>query len=178
ITSLQQFTEEWSTKQPMHVQYILSWSHSRDLFLELKTGVDYNYVVKDISELLHAVFMNEEHVFTPRFKYNPTEHYFLEQDMAIFQKMQLMIDNEKMFRRQWYVDGYGRSADRRYQTINPLVFSEIIQLLINRDLTFNLEGAEYNNVQIAKDKDPFQFELVENDPTNYVLKFPELQSGL
>jgi len=177
VTSATQRLDESSIKQPMHVQYILSWTRSRDLFLELKTGIDYYYVVKDISELLHAVFMKEEHLFTPRFKYNPNEHYFLEKDLAIFQKIQLMIDNEKMFRRQWYIEQYERGTDRRYQTISPLLFSDMIQLLIDRDLTFNLEDQRYKNIQLVEGEQPFQFELTESDSTNYVLEFSELQRG-
>ncbi|HLS20865.1 MAG TPA: SNF2 helicase associated domain-containing protein [Bacillota bacterium] len=161
-----------SHKQPMHVQYELKWSETRNFFIELKTGIDYYYVVKDIPALLKAVFTKDVYVFTQKFKYNPNEHYFLEQDLQIFRKLQQMINNEKLYRSQWLAGSYGTNAQQRYQTIAPLIFPELIEQFAKRDLTVELDEQIFHHVEISYDKLPYTFELTKDDSNEFILKLP------
>lgn len=161
-----------SNKQPMHVQYELKRSEAYNFFIELKTGIDYCYVVKDINALLKAVFSKDVYVFTQKFKYNPNEHYFLEQDLQIFRLLQQMINNEQLYQQQWFASRYGTNSQRRYQTLSPLTFPELIEQLIKRDLTVEIEGQQYRHITVSYDKLPYTFELTEKDANDYQLKVP------
>ena len=172
LTQSQEATNILSHKQPMHVQYKLSWSETREFHLELKTGIDYHYVVKSIPDLLEAVFTNNEHVFTQKFKYIPNEHYFLTKDLQIFRSLQQMINNEKLYRRQWLVGNYSPNNHQRYQTIAPLVFPELLERLIERDLTVELNEHPYKHIKVSYDKLPYTYELMKDDTGDFVLNVP------
>src|SRR5690625_2730771 len=60
-----------SDRVPMKVEYYLTFERSNKVWLELKTGVDHCYVVRNIRELLEHVLQEERHYFTNKFSYEP-----------------------------------------------------------------------------------------------------------
>src|SRR5699024_5268087 len=72
-------------KLPMHVEYMLKIDVRNKIWLEWKTGIDHRYIVRNIRDFLDQVLSNEHHLFTKKFSYNPEDHYFLQQDIEIFE---------------------------------------------------------------------------------------------
>src|SRR5690625_268189 len=84
-------------KIPMHVQYILSLDDEHKLTIAMKTGVEHRYVVQNMRELLTNALQHRSHFFTKKFSYDPEQHYFLQQDLNIFELIYDMITTGNHF---------------------------------------------------------------------------------
>lgn len=165
-------TDVLSTKQPMHVEYELIWSYEQYFYLELKTGIDHRYVVRDIPELLEAVFSNETYFFTHKFQYRPNEHYFLKQDLKIFRLLQQTINNERLYDRTWALAGYGTNRNPRYLILSPIIFPELIQLLTKRHLTVVINDDPFHDVNVTDANLSYCFKLTQTDTGDFRLQLP------
>src|SRR5699024_8817643 len=117
-----------SDRVPMKVEYYLTFERSNKVWLELKTGVDHCYVVRNIRELLEHVLQEERHYFTNKFSYEPEEHYFLTQDLEILEMLQAFISTGDIFTdRSYYSDN---AYDKITLLIPPLSFLILFVTLV------------------------------------------------
>lgn len=164
-----------SDKEPMVVHYILTFERTNKVWLEIKTGIDHHYVVRNIRELLENILNKGEHFFTKKFTYDPDEHYFLQQDLDIFEQLQSFISTGDIYTDRSY---YAENAyDRRHLLIPPLSFQSMLKKLIERNLTIEINDTEYEDVTIQYDASPFSYTVTHNESEQLVLKMDGFQSA-
>lgn len=146
-------------REPMHVEYILKWTHDYNLFLELKTGVTRRYVVRDLAHFLHSALSEMEHEFTKHFIYHPEQHYFLQKDIHLFQKLANIIRNEQVYEQSNFEYYHDNIEQGRSLVIPPLAVEDLLEDLVERDLIVTDGINEYKKVSLIKDVLPFQFSV-------------------
>src|SRR5699024_6787067 len=113
-------------KLPLHVEYFLTWTDDDRFHMELKICDHRSYVVKDLSTYLNDVQHHREHFFTQKFTYNPKIHYFLREDIAIFNMLHHIIKSERIYQH------LAISKDNRSLMIPPYVFKDLLMKLVAR----------------------------------------------
>src|SRR5690625_3542010 len=81
----------------MHVEYYCKWSYERNLYIELKTGENRCFVVRNAYEFLENALQGNEHFFTKTFTFNPDTHYFLQEDKELFELLFSILRNEEIY---------------------------------------------------------------------------------
>src|SRR5699024_6932818 len=166
-----------SDKVPMKVEYILAFERWSDkIWLELKTGVDHCYVVRNVRELLEHVLQGEEHFFTNKFTYTPHDHYFLTEDMAILQQLQAFISTGDIYTDRSY---YAENAyDILFLLVTPLSFSALLEKLMDRSLTVEVNNEIYTNVEAKHDEIPFTYTVTHDDAEQLILKMDGIEGAI
>lgn len=176
MSSLQQMDQKSETaknKIPLQVEYHLKWNYSDNLLIELKLGENHCYVVKEAFDLLQAVLHNREYFFTKNFTYRPDEHYVLQQDMEIFKLLYSIKNNENIYHSSFYT--HSGSQDKRFILIPPLLVKELMEKLVERNLSVSVANRVFQAISIEEDTLPFQFLLEKNEKEDVMLKLTEGQ---
>src|SRR5699024_4287497 len=137
-------------KTPMQVEYICTIDHSKTFKIELKTGVDHCYVIRDVQAFLANVLSNEGYYFTKKFSYDPDFQYFIKSDLKIFEILYSMLTNEEVYAAEH--DYYTSSTKKRTITIAPLIAHDLLNMLTERDCTIVSNGREFKPFDIKEDK--------------------------
>lgn len=175
IGGVQTSSNIMSDKIPMKVQYVITFERANKVWLELKTGVDHCYVVRNIRELLEHVLDDESHYFTHKFSYDPHEHYFLQQDLEILELLQSFISTGDIYTDRSY---YPENAyDKRTLLIPPLSFSSLLEKLVDRHLTVETSKGTYTEIDMIKDESPFSYTVTHNEEKQLVLKMDGIQNA-
>lgn len=164
-------------KVPMHVEYYCKWSYDKNLLIELKTGEKRCFVVKDAYDFLGNVLQGNEHYFTKNFTYNPDVHYFLPEDMALFELLYSIQKNEGIYNGYAFYHYQGNMNDKRSIIIPPLVAKNLLEKLVERDFTVELKRASFTHVSIEKDTLPFHFSLSKNERDELMLTMGDIANA-
>lgn len=169
------FSHVMTDKMPMKVQYLLKFERSHKVWLEIKTGLEHLYVVRNVRELLDHVLHDEEHYFTHKFTYRPEDHYFLQQDREILEQLQRFIWTGDLYTDRSY---YAESAyDKRTVLIPPLDFAALLEKLAQRNVMVETKDQSYQDITIIRDDSPFQFTVTHDDTKQLVLKMSGVQAA-
>ena len=132
-------------QQPLMVEYTLKpylaypAENGAYLTLQLKVGQTRLYVVKKMKEFLENVERANSHFFTNKFSYDPTEHYFVKEDLETLQLLQETAKNEQMYQHASpYHWSQSSIADERELLIPPTTLEKLLPKLIAR-------GARYED---------------------------------
>lgn len=160
-----------SNKAPMHVEYHGHWTYENNFTIELKTGEHRCYVVKDLASFLENVLHGHEHFFTKTFTYQPDTHYFLEQDLVIFDLLYTLLKHE-----QFYSHPYEHRVkrDKRSLIIPPLGIKDVLMKLVDRDFTVHIHGEIYQHVDIVNDKLPYDLEVSYANTNDLTVVMPDI----
>lgn len=179
ITMSQTEDEEFlSELTPMHVEYYVKYSYDRNLYLELKTGEGRCFVVRNLQEFLENVFSGREHVFTKTFTYSPDLHYFLAQDLEIFEMLHAMIRNEEIYRSTDFYFSRNNGNDKRALVIPVLNLRQLLERLIHRHTVVEVAEKEYSHVDIIENTLPFQFALTKNEQSDLLLQMEDVRDAV
>lgn len=160
-------------KVPMQVEYYIRFDSGK-VWIELKTGVEYCYVVQQIRDFLTHVFEQRPYTFTHKFSFNPEEHYFLQQDEELLKELYTYIQTGDLFTdRGYYPDN---AYDRRKILIPPLNFPSLLEKLGERKSFVIDHDEQYEQLQLTYDKIPFSFTIDEKDEI-VVLKTDGVTNG-
>lgn len=165
-------------KKPLNVEYIMKWSYDRNLLIELKAGISREYVVKDIRSFLRDVLNGNEHFFTKMFTYTPSQHYLLPEDKEIFEMLDAIQKNEKIY------DGYhvyhyrGNVSDKRSIIIPPLITKDLLEKLSTRKFIVETNSKSYTNPVIEKGSLPYHFALNRNERDDLLLTMHEVEDSI
>ncbi|QQE79161.1 DEAD/DEAH box helicase [Alicyclobacillus sp. SO9] len=88
-----------------------TYARSDYLCLEMKVGPKQTYVVKKIREFLQAIKNDELYTFTPKFTYDPAQHRFDRNHLAVIHDLQAIHEQEAMFKEM-----AGYSSFSRYRS--------------------------------------------------------------
>lgn len=163
VTAEQPVYESILERSPMHVEYIMKWAHDGNLFLELKTGIQRKYVVRNVAEFLGHVHEELEYEFTKNFIYHPENHYFLEKDLHIFKQLRQIIRSEEVYDRPSFQYYHHAIQEGRSVVLPPLVIRSLLPELTDRDLVILEDEKEYKHVKIVEGELPFQFSVATSD---------------
>ena len=181
ITSTQQSpktAEILPQKVPMHVEYYLKWSYDRNLLVELKAGERRRFVVKDAFDFLENVLQGHEHFFTKTFTYSPESHYFLKQDQDVLELLFSILRNEQIYNGYTFYHYQARQNDKRSIIVPPLLAKELLEKLVERDLTVETGEQNFKHVDIVQDSLPFHFALTKNEREDLLLEMNDVAEGI
>ncbi|RDW22364.1 helicase SNF2 [Oceanobacillus arenosus] len=164
-------------KAPMQVEYYLRWSYDRNLLIELKSGEKHCYVVKDAYDFLEHVLQSNEYFFTKKFTFNPEIHYFLQQDLEIFEMLYSIRKNEVIYNGYDNYHFQRNVSDKRTIIIPPLIAAALLEKLIERNFTVEMKGHNYQHIAIEKETLPFQFLLTKSENDELMLKMDEIKDA-
>src|SRR5690625_2284275 len=152
-------------KIPMKVEYYIVFDF-RKVYLQIKTGIEHCYVVRDIRSLLESVLNNETHYFTNKFSYEPQEHYFFQQDLEVFQQLYDILMTSDFLTDNNY---YSRSTDKRSLLIPPLSVKNVMEKLIERQLIVETRNGIYKEVEMIIDESPIHYAVSRSKEANHSL---------
>lgn len=181
ITSARQSTETKEIlpqKVPMHVEYYMKWSYDRNLLVELKAGEKRRFVVKDAYEFLENVLHGREHFFTKTFTYSPDTHYFLQQDLDVFEQLFSVLENEQIYNGYTFYHFQAKLNDKRSIVIPPLIAKELLEQLTERDFTVETGEQTFTHPNIVYHELPFHFALTKNERDDLMLEMHHMKEGI
>ncbi|RPF50646.1 DEAD/DEAH box helicase [Aquisalibacillus elongatus] len=152
-------------KERLQTEFTLK-SHNRLWYghlleLEMKVGVERTYVVKSLSRFLASMYRQEEHVFTQKFSYNPSQHYFSEEDKPIIDILLDIYEND-----QFYDSHLQRPSTQKSIVIPPAFAPKLLPLLAEKGVSFEDDLREYPSFDWIDDDVPFDFLLFQDDDQN------------
>nr|WP_289036888.1 DEAD/DEAH box helicase [uncultured Allobacillus sp.] len=149
-------------KEPLQTEYILKIEHQlfKGLLLsvEMKTGVDRTYVVKNLKKFLKSVDEQSEHFFTSKFSYDPKLHMFKEEDQRVMQILLDIYRSDAFYENQWQP-----TANQKGLTIPPYFAKQLLTALSERGCTFEDVTGNFQEIHLLEDALPFDFSLHESN---------------
>ncbi|MFB5661785.1 SNF2 helicase associated domain-containing protein [Alteribacillus sp. HJP-4] len=125
-----------SIGEALKTEYALSFrtdhSHSQEYYfsIQLKIGTDKKYVVKDIEALLAAMRQRSLLPFTKKFTFDPTNHYFKEEDLAVLRKLEDILRNQSWGegQRGYFMSGSGQKSEVE---VPPVAANDMLNALFS-----------------------------------------------
>ncbi|WP_158282297.1 DEAD/DEAH box helicase [Salipaludibacillus keqinensis] len=158
--------ETYHEREPLKVQYSLKISSTfsermrGSVEVEMKVGRKRLYVVKNVSELLHAVEQEQALKFSKLFTYHPSDYYFEEEDLHIFRLMNRVLDVKYAENFSFSYSYLRRSKDDdRSFDIPPAYVHEFLSLLQVRDVIVDDHTNEYEGFELKTGKAPLSFHI-------------------
>lgn len=137
-----------SARQLLKVQYLVQkirHGHDMAFGIELRIGVERLYVVPKIREFLDHVFATQPHVFTKKFRYDPTLHGLSEADRRIFTLLQEAHHLERAYAGSGGYPPYSyyyRSSDwHRFLYIPPVLWDQLEEPLVAQEAVWADQNA-------------------------------------
>ena len=175
--SQRQYSEVQKTsaaKSELMVEYILKvkshypYYSENFLTIEMKTGLNRTYVVKNIKDFLRAID-HHNYPFTAKFSYEPAEHSFSQEDQAILSILRSVAKNEQL-----YIDSspFQRHhfTESREMVIPPLVVDQLLMKLKDRSTRFEFTRGSVSAIDVQEEAQlPFSFELQKGEDEAFEL---------
>ena len=169
-------TNVLTDRLPMHVEYILKIDNEAKLWLEMKTGVSHRYVVRNIRDFLTDIASNYTYFFTKKFSFDPDEHYFLEQDEAIFDMCQTFIETGDLYsdNGMYQMTHY----DRRSLLIPTFALKSLLEKLQHRDVSIETPRHHYNGFELEEDTSPYMFTVTYDQNNHLMMEIDDVEETL
>jgi SNF2 family DNA or RNA helicase len=170
-----------SVRQPLKCEFTLKldhypYSHAL-LTLEMRVGVERLYVVKKLKDFVEKVEREQELVFTPNFIYDPSIHYFHEEDRKIIELLIEINRGENFFKRQNYYYGTTYQDKQKGMIIPPLFAERLLKMLSKHECKLEYGRERFFNIEWKGEETlPFTFHLDKLDEENFMLDLHFLQS--
>jgi hypothetical protein len=151
--------------------------------IELKLGVEKNYVVKGMKKFLEAVLRGNSLEFGKNFTYDPSIHKFNEIDEKIMQMLlELRELDEEHGNSYGYYNPYGNSifTGKKLLLTDKLMY-RFFKLSKGRSIDAVIDDEEYAGAKIIEDEMPLKFKLGmnrKNIELSQESKIPEAIDGL
>ncbi len=129
--------------------------------IELKLGLEKNYVVKSMKKFLYAVLLEESLEFGKNFTYDPSIQKFNETDEKIIQMfLELRELEEERENPYGYYPSYSNSVftGKKLLLTDKLIY-RFFKLAKERTINAEINGKEYINVKIIEGDLPLRFNL-------------------
>ncbi|WP_026475721.1 DEAD/DEAH box helicase [Alkaliphilus transvaalensis] len=128
----------------------------------LKIGENKLYRVKDVKEFLNCMEEESPLTFGKLFTYNPTLHYFLEEDQLLINYLRELNNYENMILEEHYAIS---SCIFRGKDITPSTkgIKEILNILEGRYVNGEVNGYQYGKIPIIEGSLPCQVYLEEEN---------------
>lgn len=129
--------------------------------IELKLGVEKNYVVKGMRKFLEAVLKEESLEFGKNFTYDPAIHKFNKTDEKIMQMLlELRELDEEHGTAYGYYNPYGNSIfTGKKLLLTDKLMCRFFKLSKERSIDAVIDDEEYSSAKIIEDEMPIKFKL-------------------
>ncbi|RBW70986.1 DEAD/DEAH box helicase [Bacillus taeanensis] len=178
-----QSSDSQGHSEPLSIEFIGKIQQSLNLeaifTIEMKIGINKCYVVRKIREFLEHIEERQPYFFTNKFTYDPLEHYFKKEDLAVIQKLLAIYQNESTYYQALgsYLDSHSANNDRAL-FVPPLVADQLLETLVGRNFTFECNGYTYTNIKLLKEEPPFSFQLTNLQEDHYHLQVNGLHNAV
>ncbi|MFD1851990.1 DEAD/DEAH box helicase [Oceanobacillus bengalensis] len=170
-------TDTLPGKKAIHMEYFCKWSYDRNLLIELKAGESHRYVVKEAYDFIENILEGNDYFFTKKFTYSSDDHYFENQDLEILEMLHSIGRNEEIYNGYTFYHYRGNMNDKRSIIVPPIIAKELLEKLVERDLTVSFKDKEYKHVSIENDTLPFQFSLTKNERDELLLNMEDVNGA-
>src|SRR5699024_7870328 len=103
-------------------------------------------------------------------------HYFLTEDMDILQQLQAFISTGDIYTDRSY---YAENAyDKRSLLIPPLSFSALLEKLMERSLTVEVNNETYTNIEVEHDVIPLSDTEAHDEEEQLILKMDGIEGAI
>ncbi|WP_392486159.1 SNF2 helicase associated domain-containing protein [Haloimpatiens sp. FM7315] len=163
IESLKNTTDE-SSQYKRELNLEIKFNDGKSYFkpyIELKLGVEKNYVVKSMKKFLLALLDREIIQFGKNFSYDPSLHKFNECDEKIIEMLLEIVEIEEEHENS---SSFYRTYDKRIFDGKKLLFTDkllyrFFKLAKERNIDAAIDGEEYTNVKILERELPLKFKI-------------------
>lgn len=168
-------------KKPVHVEFTL-YTHQIKYYrsqeetfkLSMRIGTERLYIIKDLKEFLLNLERGIEVYFGKQFNFDPSVHYFRDNDQAIIDQLSEILNTEQFYNHS----GYGWNDAQSKKTIDIPRFA--VETLINKlqyaDCVYFQEEDSYPQLTVSNAL-PFSFNLDKNED-DYRFKVAGLSGGV
>ncbi|MBM7551400.1 DEAD/DEAH box helicase [Thalassobacillus pellis] len=161
-------------RETLQVQYHLHLIHKLGksvLAVEIRLGLNYLYVIKNIEDLIHHYLKKKAYPITSRFSYRPEDHRFSEEDARILQLL-----NHMQVQEQFYQDPFWsqRTKDSKMVTIPPAYMKKLLAELKQRDSVLYEGKQEFADWSLHDHLPDLDIHLTK-DESNYQLHLADLK---
>ncbi|MCO7176990.1 SNF2 helicase associated domain-containing protein [Sporolactobacillus kofuensis] len=154
------------------------WTLKKDgswLVLEMKSGVERLYVVKNIRDFILSVIDQNPFTFTKKFSFNPAEHGFLPEDLAVIDLLGKQMNYRNYRNLQYAYTGRHSITDDRQFTIPPSLFPELLTKLQSCSLFLDDSYRGHKKAVVHEHELPFAFRLDERADGDYEVDLSDLE---
>lgn len=174
-----QESNEYKRELNLEIKFYNGYSYYRSS-IELKLGVEKNYVVKGMKNFLEAVLREETLQFGKNFTYDPSIHKFNETDEKIIQMFLELRELEEEHKNTYnYYKSYDNSicTGKKLFLTDKLVY-RFFELAKERNIDAVIDGEEYTNVKIFEDKIPLKFKIGMNTQSIELLQESDIPEAI
>ena len=167
-----------SSKSPMNVEYTCKWDVEQQLYIQLKVGEERLYVVKNVTEFLSNINAGEIHFFTSNFTYDPDEHYFLEQDLAVFKYFRHILTGEQVYTSSNTPSYFRETSGARHVIVPPIAMKHLLKQLVERNFIVEQNNQSFTGISIVEGALPFHFSLEHDLDTELLLQMHDVEQSI
>ncbi|WP_186580869.1 DEAD/DEAH box helicase [Aquibacillus kalidii] len=150
--------------------------HNSKSFLEveLKLGTKKTYIIKNIRELLLHIKKAKVYKITPTFSYDPSQHYFTEDDQDIIHALITAYDSESLYENSFS----NPLQDKRTITLQPSGADEILEILSRNENCYykGYDGEINRGIKITDNINHLHFLLDQDEDDSYTIDISPLSS--
>ncbi|GEB78414.1 helicase SNF2 [Sporolactobacillus inulinus] len=143
--------------------------------LEMKSGVDRLYVVKDIRDFILSVIDQTSFTFTKKFSFDPLEHGFLPEDQAVIDLLGKQMNYRNYRNLQYAYTGRRTVNDDRQFTIPPALFPELLTKLQSCSVFLDDRYWGRKQAVVHEHELPFALRLDERSDGHYEVDLSDLE---
>lgn len=166
-----------SVGEPMRAEFVLqflsdyTFAQEKYFSVQLRIGVDKLYVVKNMEELFASIRQRSLLPITKNFTFDPTYHYFKEEDLQSLKMLEYIVRNQK-----WQKDGrtasfgYSETSPRSIQ-VPPVAAEQMLERLAVCRQVF-IQSAVRNQLVpfMVKEEFPGTFDMQQTD-NDYIISY-------
>src|SRR5699024_4296029 len=136
----------------------------------------HRYIVRNTREFLESMLTNRFHYFTKKFTYDPSQHYFLQQDKEIFELLSTFLTTGDMFTDRGYFSSL--AYDRRALLIPPIAFKQLLSLLIERNVIIQVKDYDFQGFELVEQSSPYHFTVTNDEEEKFVLRMEGIKDSI
>lgn len=139
--------------------------------VQLKVGESQLFIIKDLADFLKAIDLNQVHKITATFSYQPKEHFFEPEDLALLDLIKQAISHEEMYSTSLPTE------DQREISIPAFLFKTFLEKLQTRSFQMIKENKLISTkVNLLEQLPLITFPIELNQDESFTINFKNLFS--
>ncbi len=149
----------------LDVKYTLETGYNSYSYIEFLIGERKTYVIRNIREFLTVIRDGREpHVFGKNFVYNPSRHYFKEDDKKLINFLMELYEINQNIDGHFYSYGNNKKIfSGKKLFLTDAQIPRFFELIKDKIITAQIGSSLYNDVSIIMDSLPLAFQLREDN---------------
>ncbi|WP_052476075.1 DEAD/DEAH box helicase [Cohnella kolymensis] len=168
--------------EPLQVEYsckVLSgYSNNPMLALSMKIGVSRLYIVQKMKEFLKHVDSGTPMIFAKHFTYDPSEHYFQDQDARVIEALIAAAGSEEIYKGLFHTFPTYSHREERILMIPPAIWGELLPMLDQVNIRYEDADGTGIPLQLAEGPLPISAQLKQAAGEGYQLEIEGLKNAV